>query len=263
MLTATVTALPSWTALPTLADQNGFLDFIAFTENSICKFPCWAGIVPGKTNWDAAVFALRPMQSVAKLEILTDEESIYGKANAIFWYLYGGEFRVDGTFLTGSNVSLTRMSIESFSEPTATNPSHSLSLPRRFNMQSVLKEYGVPSMVFIYTFIHDQPGPLPFKVLLVYPENHFHIKYHRDAKLSGNTVMACDSDFYLEVTVVDDRDKLVSADIIAKTPETKSLGIENWKPVEQVLMITPEKFYEIYSTSDPGCMIFPTNNWLP
>jgi hypothetical protein len=236
------------------------LDFISLIGNKNCKLPCWAGITPGKTNWDEAVFVLHPMQSVAKLEILTDEESIYGKANAIFWSFYSGEFKINGTFLTRSNISLIRMDYDSFSN---TTPSYSLPLPERFSLQSVLTEYGVPSMVFIYTFIHDEQGPLPFQILLIYHERQFYIEYHRDAILNGNNVVACDADFYLKLTVVDNKEKLMSVDSINRALETKDLGIQNMKPIEQVLNISPEKFHEVYSSSSPSCITFPTDKWSP
>lgn len=264
--TMTLTPLPSWTPLPTLVDENSFLDFISFTKNSVCKFPCWAGILPGETNWDEASFALRPMESIAKVKTYLGVEGLFGNENVITWYLSGNEVTANGDIgaieANRNAVNLIHISVEGSSIPSENNPSHSLPLPQNFSLQSMLKVYGIPAMVFIYTFIHDEQGPLPFKVLLVYPENHFYIQYYRDAKLSGNTVVACDSDFYLELAVVDDRDKLSSADAIANTPEA-SIGIENWKPVEQVLNITPEKFHEIYSTSSPGCISFPSDRWTP
>jgi hypothetical protein len=265
--TATFTAPPSWTPLPTLDNQDSFLDFVAFTENNICRFPCWAGIVPGKTNWNEAVFTLQPMESVAKIKTYLDIEGLFGKENVITWSLSGDEVTINGdvgAIIANQNViNLISMNVEGSSMPSADVPSHTLPLPKRFNLQSVLGEYGVPSMVFLYTFIHYEQGPLPFSVLLVYPENHFYIIYQRDAELSGNTVVACDSDFYLELAVVDSKDKLISVDAIASTPETKGIGIENWKSVEQVLNISAEKFHEIYSTSNPGCISFPSSRWQP
>jgi len=261
--TITLTPLPTWTPLPTLADQNSFLDFISFTENGICKFPCFAGITQGETTWDEAIFALRPMEAVAKLDISPNQESNYGQVNIISWYLYGGEYEVEGEFLTGSSVNLIWMDIQSFSIPTENIPSRSLPLPKPFNLQSVLKAYGIPSMVFIYTFVHDQSSSPPFKILLVYPENQFYIEYHRHAKLSGNSVVACDSDYYTDLLVVDNKDKLISVDAISNTPKAKDFDFNNWKPVEQALNISPEKFHEIYSASSPGCMISPKSIWLP
>src|SRR5688572_22706051 len=137
--TPTPTTTPTWTPLPTLVDQNSFLDFISFTEGSICKFPCWAGIVLGKTSWDEAIFSLRPIEAVAKLDISPNQESSHGKVNIISWYFYGGEFEVDGEFITGSGTDLIWMNIQSFSIPTENTPSHSLPLLRRFNIQSILK----------------------------------------------------------------------------------------------------------------------------
>lgn len=261
--TITLTPPPTWTLLPTLADQNSFLDFISFTENGICNFPCFAGITPGKTTWDESIFALRPMEAVAKLEILPNQESSYGQVNIISWYLYGGEYVVEGKFLTGSNTSLIRMNIQSFSIPTENIPSYSLPLPKPFNLQSVLNIYGIPSMVFIYTFVHDQSSSPPFKILLIYPENQFYMEYHREAKLSGNSVVACDSDYSLELLVVDNKDKLLSSEAISNTPEAKDFDFNNWKPVEQALNMSPEKFHELYSASSPRCMISPKNIWLP
>jgi len=259
--TATITHLSARTPLPTLVDQDSFLDFISFTENSICKFPCWVGVVPGKTTFDDAIFALRPAETVAKLNILRDQESSYGKVDTVSLYLYGGDFRSESKFLTGNNVNLIRMSFEAFTEST---PSTILPLPRRFSMQSILQEYGTPSSIFIYTYVDDRATDhLSFKVLLVYAENQFYIEYHRFAKLTGSDIVACESEYYLELLVEDSVDKLVSADAIANTPETKKLRIEDWRPVEQALNISPEEFHETYSASSPECMISPRNLWLP
>lgn len=264
---STSTSLPLRTPLPTLSGEEDFLNFISFIGEEDCQLPCWVGIIPGKTSWNEAIFALHPIESVAKIKIHLDVEGLFGKENVITWSFSGDGVIANGdvgaVIVNQNVVNLMSMSIEGWTTPNTNAPLGSLSLPKSFNMQSVLKEYGVPSMVFIYTFIHDQLGPLPFSVLLVYPENHFYIIYQRDAKLSGNTVEACGPDSYLELAVVDGRDKLASADAIANTPETKSVGIQNMKPVEQVLNISPEKFYEIYSTSSLGCITFPTKNWSP
>ena len=264
--TVTVTPLPSWTPLPTLVDEDSFLDFISFTKNS-CKFPCWAGIHPSETDWDKALVALRPMESMAKFETYIGVEGLFGKENVVTWYLSGNEFTVNGDIgaivANRNRVNLIHINVVGSSKPSADHPSESFPLPQSLNLQSVLKEYGVPAMVFLYTFIHDEPGPLPFSVLLVYPENQFYIIYQRNAKLSGNTVAACGPEFYLELGVVDNKDKLLSADTIAHNPETTDIGIENWKPVQQVLSLSPEKFHAIYSASMTECMSFSSDLWRP
>ena len=261
--TITVAPAPSWTPLPTLVDEDKFLDYISFTKNSICKFPCWAGIYPGKSNWDETLFALHPMESTAKLNAHLGIEGLLGKENVVTWYLSGNGVTVNGdigAIVDNRNtVNLIHISIEGSSTPSAGNPSHSLPLPQNFNLQSVLHEYGIPSMVFIYTFIHEEQGPLPFSVLLIYPENQFYVIYQREAKLSGNDVAACGPEFSLELGVVDNKDKLVSAD----SPEMQSIGIKNWKPVEQILSMSPEKFHDIYSAWTTECITFPRNLWSP
>lgn len=265
--TATPAPLPPRTPLPTLSGEEDFLNFISFIGKEDCQLPCWAGIIPGKTSWDEAIFALRPIESVAKIKTHLDIEGLFGKENVITWSFSGDGVIANGdvgAIIANQNVvNLMSMNIEGWTTPNTNAPLGSLPLPKRFNMQSVLKEYGAPSMVFIYTFIHDEQGPLPFSVLLVYPEDHFYIIYQREAKLSGNTVVACDSDFYLELAVVDKKEKLLSVDSMKSALETKELGLQNMKPIEQVLNISPEKFHEIYSTSSPGCIIFPTKNWSP
>ena len=265
--TMTVTPIPSWTPLATLVDEDSFLDFISFTKNSVCKFPCWAGIHSGETDWDKALFALRPMESMAKFDTYIGVEGLFGKENVVTWYLSGNELTVNGDIgaivANRNKVNLIHINVVGSSKPSADHPSQSLPLPQNFSLQSVLNEYGVPAMVFLYTFIHDEQGPLPFSVLLVYPENQFYIIYQRDAKLIGNNVAACGPEFYLELAVVDNKDKLVSADTIANNLEMQGIGIENWKPVEQILSMSPEKFHAIYSASTTECITFSSNLWEP
>lgn len=249
--------------MPTLTDQDSLLEFISFTGNGTCELPCLANVTPGKTNWDEAVFTLHPMESVAELDILTNQESVYGPANVVSWYLSGDEIRINGKFLEGNEINLIRMDIETFSMPTTNADSYPIPLPTPLSMSSVLQEYGVPSMVFIYTFVHDQPGRLPFKILLVYPENQFYIEYYREAKLNGDSVVACNPDFRLELVVVDNKEKLLSVDALTNAPETKDLSIHAWKTVEQVMNISADRFHEVYSSSSSECIIFPSKVWLP
>jgi hypothetical protein len=263
--TPTHTQLPTWTPLPTLADEDSLLEFISFTRNSDCRLPCFRSLTPGITKWDEAVFNLRPIESLGDLRVVTNQEGDFGFGNIVSWYSSGDETIIEGylyTIVSNDNkVKKITVSIEGSSKPTANVDSHSLPLPKQFRMADVLREYGVPSMVFIYTFIHDEPGPLPFKILLVYPEDHFYIQYYRDAKLSDNNVAACGHDFYLELDITDNKEKLMSTDAIANSPETKDIAINAWKPIEKLMNIGVEKFHSIYSSSPDECIVFPTKNW--
>lgn len=257
---------PPRTPLPTLSGEKDFLDFISFTGNKDCKLPCWAGVIPGITSWDDALFSLAPTTFVAKFTTYLSTEGYFGKVNSIVWSFYSNEIIASGYVEAPlSNqllVKLMSMEIEGSSPATGNTPSRSLSLPQQYNLQSVLREYGVPPMIFIYSFVHDQPTPIPFQILLIYPDNHFYFKYSRNAKLNGSAIEACNSEFALELLVIDNKEKLVSIDAISNAPEL-NLYMPSWKPIEEALNMTPQKFYEIYSKASPGCMVSPIKIWLP
>lgn len=266
--TMNVTLVPSSTPLPSLVDESSFLEFISFTKNGVCKLPCWAGVYPGESNWDETLLALSPMKSIANFKTHLGGEGAFGKENVIVWFLSGNNVTIDGNIhavATNQNVvSMIYMTVAGSSMPSTGNLSRSLPLPPNFDLQSVLREYGIPSMVFIYTDIHHDQAPLPLKILLIYSQNQFYITYYREAKLSGHMVVACDPDVLLELVVVDSKDKLISEDVIANTPETQGgLRLKDWKTVEQVLRIPPEKFHEIYTASATACMTFPSALWEP
>ena len=265
--TMTITPVPSWTPLPPLVDENSFLDFISFTKNGVCKLPCWAGVYPGKSNWDEALFALSPMESIANTyKTYVGVEGAFGKENVIVWFLSGNNVTIGGNLhaiaANQNAVNMIYMDAVGSSIPSASNPSGSL--PPNLDLQSVLREYGIPSMVFIYTYIHHEQAPLPLKILLIYSEHQFYITYYREAKLNGNMVVACDPDLLLELVIVDNKGKLSSQDVISNIPVAQGgIRLDDWKPVEQVLLTSPEKFQEIYAVSASECVTFPSILWEP
>ena len=199
------------------------------------------------------------MESIANTyKTYTGVEGAFGKENVIVWSMSGNNVTVYG------NVHATAENQNTVNMIYMTVVGSSLPLPQNLDLQSLLREYGIPSMVFMYTYIHHEQAPLPLKILLIYPENQFYITYYREAKLSGNMVVACDPDLLLELVIVDNKDKLISEDTIANTPVTQGgIRLEDWKSVEQVLHISPEKFHEIYAASATECMTFPSEIWEP
>jgi hypothetical protein len=208
------------------------------------------------------------MESIAQYKTHVGIEGAFGKENVIVWFLSDENSSVDGNIhaiaAKQNTVNMIYMTVVGSSMPTASDSSGSPPLPPSFDLQSVLREYGIPSMVFIYTYVHHEQAPLPLKILLIYPENQFYITYYREAKLSENSVVACGPHLLLELVVVDSKDKLISEDVISNTPVTQGgIRLKDWKAVEQVLRISPEKFHEIYAASATECMTFPSKIWEP
>lgn len=262
--TPTQSRRPEQTPLPALTSEAEILDFISFVGMDDCQLPCWANITPGKTEWDEVVYRLKPMELMTKFEIATGIKSVYGEANVVFFFWDGREIRVDGDVgvkaFGGNKAHLIAMNIQAFTYPTETNPSRPLPLPEQFSLRAVLREYGAPSLAFDYSET-DDPEPLSMNLLLVYPEKHFYVKYIRHGNLEGENFVACEPDYYMELLVLDDPGPLSSFEAISQSPETKSLYIENWKPLDNVLGMTLEEFSTSYLSLSSDCIIFPKKNW--
>jgi len=257
--TATSVQVFTPTPLPTLKPESGLQILSSWLEgNEKCRLPCWAGITPGVTEWNQAIYLLHPLEGIATIRTGTNDDCVFGKCNWITWALYSPTSEYG--YFDGSSVEnkIDYMQLD------LTEPSSLKSL----SLQNVLTHYGKPTFLLVSAlpvgFGKEIPSELIMELLLVYPDRQFIIKYLRHAELKGDNFVSCGPDTYIKLIVLDNKDQLSSLNSIANSLETKDLGVLVWhKFIEEATGITIDSFEEVYSKEDPPCIITPKNIWKP
>jgi hypothetical protein len=175
--TPAMTPTPSQTPMPspvaTLSLEEGralVLDLLA--NNGGCRLPCFWGITPGVTTWEEAkAFFLQFDQEIwfnppfAEVDI-PGEVGFYGDLNQV-WIRF-----------TLSGNQIISMVVHGLSDAP-------------YSLQEFLTVYGEPEEVWIKTFSKHE-GPIPFGIVLLYPQSGYAAVYGREAKYISDTVLrAC------------------------------------------------------------------------
>ncbi len=255
--TTTPISPPTWTALPTLEAEKGLQTYyIWLAGNDNCRLPCWAGIIPGQTEWTEAKQILQTLAGMTELDVRLDRPCTFGNCNYITWAFPFdlnnlGEIysRVDD-----GKIRSMRFQVTDFTETY---------LIKSLNLQRVLTLYGKPS-ILLFSTEPDLPGDLFLKLILAYPDNQFVLRYSKHAKISNNNVVSCGQDSVIELNIFDNREQLMSVEAIAHASDTQHLHVDTWhKPVEEALGMTIDEFYEIYRKENAPCITTPVKVWMP
>lgn len=140
------------TPLPTLSSQEPSIVVKELMEkNGGCKLPCWWGVLPGQTRWQAVEKLLSPIANSIYKSTGANPNSDHIEMLFPAPYPMTGEFRQ--VYLVDDDV-VERIEI----------------LPQQFSKYSVpnglIQELGVPEMVFLGGAV-DQPQS--FQLILYYP----------------------------------------------------------------------------------------------
>ena len=154
-LTPTSTTEPIPT-LSTLEKSNEVR--ILQEKNGDCDFPCWWGVMPGSTKWEAVVERLLPIASKDIIFIVGKERMHYlefpSPSNTV----------VASIFLQGDEViDVIRTSWE-------------------YTIIDILRDYGKPKEIWISS---DGlvPGPSMFRIVLFYPQKGIMVAYIGKSKV--------------------------------------------------------------------------------
>lgn len=247
------------TPKPPLISQKAFLEYIAITGDNICKLPCWLNITPGQTDWEDITLAVEPLAVMADMEI---REAYGEKLNGVRWALFGENIRVEGTILNGNNADSIEMMVITSTSATTDAPSYSLPLPETFSMNNIFQEYGIPSMVFFSTELGAVEYPrVHLFIVLVYPEQHFAIRYNRIATVKGKVIESCVPSGSFYVLVVNSQEKLASLERMEQAPEMGQLTPLFLEPLEKTMDSSIEDFYKNYISSASECIHIPVDAW--
>lgn len=183
------TATPSRTPVPTLdTKQQAQLVTDILKTNGGCKLPCWWGIVPGSTRFQAAVDSLQQQGLNPYLvRDLTGALTIdIPHSTQLFDYGFSMGFTADQGVISrlkvdGETYNLTRS--RRFANDW-----------RRYSLSNVLQEYGQPSTIrFVSGPPAEQNAPVLYTLTLLYEPLGFAIGYTGPAQFDSksNVIHAC------------------------------------------------------------------------
>lgn len=265
--TEPASATSTLTPIPTISDQNQFVEYVSFTGNNECMLPCLVGITPGQTSWEEAIHSVAPFESVADVrKHMGIENSPMGSENALSVYYLSDNISVNLSI--GSNKSNEDMLVNSilmtFVAYDNKERESGWRLMRRYklDMKSLFFEYGMPEFVFLSTDFGVPEFPeVNITSLFVYPDYQFVIEYPRRGIVDGDRLISCEPSDHFLLTIVDNVEKINSIEALASTLETKQLNIEYWTPYEEVTDVPIDAYYEDYILSSIGCFSFPIDAW--
>lgn len=245
--TATSTMVPIRTSQPIVsgaAADKIFQDWL--TGSASCRFPCWAGVTPGKTTWDDARYKLRHILQRGGIPLKS--RCRFGECDVWGWnfYLQNGE-SYDGVFFGKEGIL--------YSIAIAGKYTSDVDIKRLFEI------YGQPSQIFVLA-ISDYGGDPPIlETVIVFTNFNFVIRYTWQAKLEGINFVACGQprQFALGIVALDENDWTIeemAGD--GRQYEREQPDIWRLEPIENVTGMTVTSFYEKVLQSKSGfCITTP------
>lgn len=174
--TPTPTRLPSLTPLPTYPPEQWdeiILDLM--NTNGECKLPCWWGFTPGAVTYDELQQNFAQFIYSFSLEKPDYIFEAYGGAG----FTYPDGDYVGTIYLVPEDEVIIGMRLEGY---------HAIT--RNYAIQDLLRNYGVPNEVFIYTWQWPMgEGVLQFMIVLDYSSDGF-LAYYFSEK--GESIPATD-----------------------------------------------------------------------
>lgn len=193
MFTTSPTPSPTRTPLITLSvidADNKFIQWLSGTSD--CLFPCWAGILPGTTLWEDALYKLKP---VLQMDIPFTTKCRFGQCGLLYWkfsrqhdnhYDYTGSLFENGDTL------------------------YAVTIGGEYNgaigLRKIFETYGQPSQVFVDAMSNYAGDPPLFDVIVLYKQFKFIIRYEWFAELGKDEIVACGKpkSFNLGIVAIDE-----------------------------------------------------------
>lgn len=248
--TRTPTLKPSLTPLPTLPTETARAYVLGLLEdNGGCQLPCWWGLTPGETDWDAAEQFLASFSSL----MATYRDSPMAQDFFAFSYIY---YLPEPQFPSYAEIRITIRS----EKITQLNIS-GIDGANAYQIRSMLKRYGQPDSVWIFATTSMMPPDWKsgFSLVLYYDEGVF-ASYSGESLLGGNIIQGCVNELGV-IHLLEDR-KGLDASIVVKELDNFSTILDRKKPLQEVTDLSIERFYELFSKNTGRvCVFTPKIYW--
>ena len=234
------TILPSKqipSATPTLLEPTISLDqqkllVEEMFNNPTCSLPCWWGMTPGITEWGEAEKILKNMGiTPEKYNSYTRNEDSEKVTYVIYEIRYETAkepYESFSVYVRNSVIDILSITfIENF---------------ERFSITNILKTYGKPSEILIYTYEYSYgDGVLPFSTVLIYEGERFVVDYEKQGKVEGDYVKACITDTMPAIQIFS---SFYPNELLLAHPYERFEEQKFAKTIKEATGMTVEEFYD-------------------
>ena len=225
-------------------EQERLLDLLS--TNGGCSLPCFLGVTPGRTSWDDMVTLLQPLN-----EVHPGSEQFLDNG----WPYYSVPLTVltpSGGILFALHVTVGEELVQRIHLYIEANDLPSFySYWSRYSLRSMLQQLGAPDRVYVYVVpaVYGSPG---YSFLVIDEDDKTAIWLTGDrAREDRLCPQFGDGDEItnLEISIANPASEM---EILpsAWIPETET---EFWHPIDQVLGIDAQSFYERMLSQTPAC----------
>jgi hypothetical protein len=227
--------IPTLTPIPTIpvSEIQAYLKDLIL-NNTGCRFPCWWGITPGYTKWEAAKQFLESFVSVLfHNEKLPDIYTVEYGEDQNGDYSGSAEYYIKNGIVTSIVV-----------DPTGTLSGYQLN--------QLLTTYGEPDEVSIFTYSdYLSHGQLPFYIFLKYNNNKTIALYIYGAEKVDGNIQVCPGMLAIDPW-------LFFGDL--KDPAELMVNID--KPLTDVTELSITDFFQAFNKDNSTiCLKTPTDIW--
>jgi hypothetical protein len=258
--TPTDTVIPSpaptltltWTPLPTLSRVEAddvFRQWLSGTPE--CRFPCWAGIEPGKTNWAEAMHTLSPV-----LMLHPSGDYMECRFDAMCKY-FTWQYQLAEKIYSGVVYSRGYWTIYSLSMGGDYLP--------EVNLKKILSEHGRPSQISLIVDSYNSWENPDLYVTLLFPDDKFVIQYVWKAVKKRDQILACGLPQEFNLGIVDiganDWTNLEVQQTGNQLSRAVDSGVVTLFLLSDVTDLTDEAFYEKGLRQSFFCISTPAEDW--
>lgn len=240
---------PTAAATATLSSQQ-VLDRVRqlLTGNAGCALPCWWGIEPGKTTWEAAEAILSPLAlrigDPRPLHIGAPPPKSSQVAYDVLIPVPPDVFpaRLEHRYVVQEDI-VQRIEVI-------------LGKVARYQLPPLLGELGQPPEIWVSTYSQQREGSHPFTVVLYYPDQGILARFDTEAEREGDFVIGCPQKSPALVMVLWFPDKPLSfKEAVDDTLELGPFNEWQYQRLEDVTNLDPGTFFEIFRASDNSTCI--------
>lgn len=269
--------LPAATVIPTLGVEDATTEINRLvSDRNACPFPCWWGLVPGKTRIsDAQNFlngfrALSVGSPVFRTRSGSIDLSIYQSDNS---YIY------ISTYFKGDSEIIDWLTVELQNQNQITDPDGTVryetswsdpqlaEITDQYSLPQILEKYGMPSEVLIHTHqatLINQPWLI--SLVVFYPETGLMIEYVTVGKGAPESSIAwCPTLAYPIFWFWSPSIEISLPDVVRVMPterlNTDNLSSGKFKSLDEATDLSVEEFFSLYQSDENACIPTPTRLW--